>query len=58
MAELRIRKMNRIEGNTIILYDVPDSNNPHFCTLKIIATNGENEYRIIKTKVGKYQMCK
>lgn len=58
MAELRLAKKDRIEGNTIILHDVPDSDNPLFWPLKIITTNGEKEYRILKTKGGKYQMCK
>lgn len=58
MAELCRVGKDRIEGNTIILHDVPDSDNLLSWPLKIITSNGEKEYRILKTKGGKFQMCK
>ncbi len=56
MTELHHATKDRIEGSTIILHDDQTSDKSTLKYLKIFTEDGEKNYRIIKTKKGRFLM--
>jgi hypothetical protein len=45
-----------VEGDTIVIYDDPNNTNSILKHIRIITSEGEKRYRIIRTKNGGFLM--